>query len=61
MKVAFKAMIKAINNKSLVSGDKATRITLEFDSTLHTQTLNDLNMLHFADKNIMVVLMDDKE
>ena len=61
MKVAFEAMIKAINNKSLVSGDKTTRITLEFDSTLHTQTLNDLNMLHFADKDIMVVLMDNKE
>ncbi|GAG36383.1 unnamed protein product [marine sediment metagenome] len=61
MKVAFEAMIKEINNKSLVCGEKATRITLEFDSSKHTQILNDLNTLHVADKPAMVVIMDKGE
>ena len=58
MKVAFEAMIKDINNKSLVSGDKATWVRLEFESSKKTEVLNDLNKLHQADKNIMVVIMD---
>jgi len=61
MKVAFEAMIKEIKNKSLVSGDKATRITLEFDSNEKTDVLNNLNELHRADGYIMVVLMDRNE
>jgi len=61
MKVAFEAMIKAINNKSLVSGDKATRVILEFDSNKKLDVLNSLNELHQADKDIMVVIMDKKE
>ena len=61
MKVAFKAMIKAINNKSLVSGDKATRVILEFDSNKKLDVLNSLNELHQADKNITVVIMDKEE
>ena len=61
MRVAFEAMIKAINNKSLVSGDKATRVTLEFDSTKELLTLNSLNALHQADSNVMVVIMDKEE
>lgn len=61
MKVAFKAMIKAINSKSLVSGDKATRLTIEFDSGSETKTLNALNALHVADRQIMVVIMDEKD
>ena len=60
MKVAFEAMIKDINNKSLVSGDKATRVVLEFDSSKKTEVLNDLNKLHQADTNVMVVIMDKK-
>ena len=61
MKVAFKAMIKVINNKSLVSGDKATRIILEFDSDKKLDVLNSLNELHQADKNVTVVIMDKEE
>ena len=61
MKVAFEAMIKDINNKSLVSGDKATRVVLEFDSSKKTEVLNDLNKLHQADTNVMVVIMDKEE
>ena len=58
MRVAFEAMIKDINNKSLVSGDKATRVILDFDSSKKTEVLNDLNKLHQADTNVMVVIMD---
>ena len=61
MKIAFEAMIKAINNKSLVSGDKATRVILEFDSNKKLNVLNSLNELHDAAKDIMVVIMDKKE
>ena len=61
MKVAFEAMIKAINNKSLVSGDKATRVILEFDSNKKLDVLNSLNELHDAAKDIMVVIMDKEE
>ena len=58
MRVAFKAMIKVINNKSLVSGDKATRVILEFDSNKKLDILNSLNELHQADKDVTVVIMD---
>ena len=61
MRVAFEAMIKAINNKSLVSGDKATRVILEFDSNKKLDVLNSLNELHQADENVTVVIMDKKE
>ncbi|MCK4648688.1 hypothetical protein KAT51_04105 [bacterium] len=61
MKVAFKALIKDINSKSLVSGDKATWVKLEFESSKKTEILNSLNKLHQADKTVMVVIMDEKE
>jgi len=60
MKVIFEAMIKEIKNKSLVSGDKATRIVLEFDSNEKLDVLNSLNELHSADKFITVVIMDNE-
>lgn len=53
-------MIKKIENKSLVSGDKATRITLEFESTDKTEALNILNKLHRADRTVMVVITEIK-
>jgi len=58
MKIAFEAQIKEIKNKSLVSGDKATRIILEFDSDEKLEVLNSLNELHRADANVCVVIMD---
>lgn len=61
MKVAFEAMIKEIKNKSLVSGDKATRIVLEFDSNEKLDILNNLNELHKPDDLVTVVIMDKKE
>lgn len=58
MKVAFEAIIKEIKNKSLVSGDKATRVVLEFDSNNALDILNSLNELHRADSLVAVVIMD---
>lgn len=58
MKVAFEAVIKEIKNKSLVSGDKATRVVLEFDSNDALDVLNSLNELHRADRLVAVVIMD---
>jgi len=58
MKVTFEALIKEIKNKSLVSGDKATRIVLEFDSDHKLEVLNSLNELHSADRFINVTITD---
>jgi hypothetical protein len=55
-KVGFEALIKEINSKSLVSGDKATRVVLEFDSSKALETLNALNELHVADKTVAVAI-----
>ncbi len=54
-------MIKSIQNKSLVSGDKATRIVLEFDSSDKTQILNILNELHRADRTVAVAIAEIEE
>jgi len=61
MKVAFEALIKEVNHKSLVSGDKATWVKLEFESAKQIKILNALNKLHQADKTVMVVIMDEKK
>ncbi len=58
MEIAIEAMIKQITNKSLVSGDKATNVLIQFDSSKKVDELNALNELHYADKNIMIVFMD---
>lgn len=50
MKVNFKAQIKTINSKSLVSGDFSTRILLEQDN-LPPEILNILNTLLNTDIN----------
>jgi len=60
-KVAFEALIKSIQNKSLVSGDKATRIVLEFDSSDKTEVLNILNELHRADRTVAVGIASIEE
>lgn len=58
MKIAFEALIKKVSHKSLVSGDKSTEVTLQFDSTDKTKILNSLNELQVADDQIMAVIMD---
>lgn len=54
----FQALIKSIQNKSLVSGDKATRLTLEFDSSDKTELLNTLNHLHLADNYVNIEIKE---
>ena len=61
MKVAFQALIKSITTKSLVSGDKATRLLLEFDSNHMNEILNDLNVLQRGDRSVAVVIYDGDE
>ena len=57
MKVAFKALVKQVKIKSLVSGDKEAEMILRFLPT--DDMLDKINKLHKADDNIMVVLMDE--
>jgi hypothetical protein len=59
MKVAFRALVKQVNIKSLVSGDKEVRLILQFSPT--DDILNKINKLHKADDDIFVVLMDEEE
>jgi len=60
MKIAFEALIKKVSHKSLVSGDKSTEVTLQFDSSDKTKILNSLNKLQVADDSVMVVIMEGK-
>ncbi|MFA5153142.1 MAG: hypothetical protein WC554_11325 [Clostridia bacterium] len=50
--VAFNALIKELNIKSLVSGDKAARLILEFIPT--DDILDAINRLHRADHPVSV-------
>ena len=59
-RVAFSALIKSVHHKSLVSGDKETWVTLAFDSTKKTKTLNALNDLHRPDAFISVEIVEEK-
>jgi len=61
MKIAFEALIKKVSHKSLVSGDKSTEVTLQFDSSNKTKILNSLNKLQVADDFVMVVIMEGKD
>lgn len=62
MKIAFKALIKQVNNKSLVSGDKESWITLKLqDENVKDDILNPINSLQDPQKEVMVVMMDEKE
>ena len=58
MKVAIKALIKQVTVKSLVSGDKEARLTLDF--LPKDEDINILNQLHKPDDTVMVVIMDKK-
>ena len=60
IKIAFKALIKNVNNKSLVSGDKETWITLRLqDENVKKEILNPLNELQDPTREVMVVIMKD--
>ncbi len=57
-KIGFEALIKDIHSRSLVSGDKATRVVLEFESSKKTDVLDALNALHRADKTVAVAIAE---
>jgi len=61
MKIAFEALVKKVSHKSLVSGDKSTEVTLQFNSSDKTKILDALNKLHRPDCLVMAVIMDGKE
>ena len=62
MKIAFKALIRSVNNKSLVSGDKETWITLRLQGdNVKDEILNPLNSLHDPQEEVMIVMMDKVE
>lgn len=60
MKVAFEAQVITNNIKSLRSGDKEARITLEYRAE-DDEVVTAINKLHRADGTVMVVLMDGQE
>ena len=61
IKVSFDALIWEIKTKSLRSGDKATRIVLEFDSNEMTEVLNKLNELQRADEVVSIGIAGKKK
>jgi len=62
MRIAFEALIKQINIKSLVTGDKEAWMTLRLqDKSVKDEILNSLNTLQRGDRQVMVVIMDKKE
>lgn len=59
MRIAFKALIKQLNIKSLVCGEKEARLTLDFKPT--DEIIDSLNKLQKPDEMIMAVIMDEDE
>jgi len=61
VKIAFRALIKNVNNKSLISGDKETWVTLRLqDENVKDEILNALNFLQDPTAERMIVIMDGK-
>jgi len=59
-KFGFEALIQQVTIKSLRTGDKSVRITLEVDSP-DNDLLDNINRLHKADKLVAVALAEKKE
>ena len=57
MKVGFEALIQQVAIKSLRTGDKSARITLEIDSP-SDDLLDSINRLHRADKLVGVAIAE---
>ena len=61
VKIAFRALIKNVNNKSLISGDKETWVTLKLlGENVKVEILNALNELQDPQEERMIVIMDGK-
>ena len=62
MKIAFKALIKQVSIKSLVSGDKQVEVKLQLQGdNVSDEILNSINSLQDPTEERMVVIMDEKE
>jgi len=59
MKVAFKGLIKQVNIKSLVCGEKEARLTIDFKPS--DNTLSELNKLHKPDAEVYVVVVEKEK
>lgn len=59
-RIAFEALIQEVHIKSLRSGDKGARITLELDNP-SDDLLSKLNELHKADRFVAVAIAEIKE
>jgi len=58
-KIAFEALIKELNIKSLVSGDKQARVLLEISSP-SDEVIDAINRLQRADRFVAVALAEIK-
>lgn len=62
MIIAFKALIKQITIKSLVSGDKEAELRLRLqDENVDDSTLNALNALQRADKQAYITVSNEND
>lgn len=59
MKVAFKGLIKNLNIKSLVCGEKEARLMIDFKPT--DDVLSELNKLHKPDEEVYIVVVEKEE
>ncbi|KKL64164.1 hypothetical protein LCGC14_2167740 [marine sediment metagenome] len=60
MKIAFKALIKQVSIKSLVSGDKVAEVKLQLQGdNVSDDILNTINSLQDPTEAAMVVIMDE--
>jgi hypothetical protein len=59
-KATFMGLIKSVAVKSLVSGDKSMRITIDVDNP-DQATIAAVNQVHLADKAIAVALAELKD
>ena len=57
MQVGFEALVQQVAIKSLRTGDKSARITLEIDSP-SDELLDSINRLHRADKLVGVAMAE---
>ena len=62
VKIAFKALIKQVSIKSLVSGDKTAEVKLNLQGdNVSDEILNTINSLQSPTDEVTVVIMDKVE
>jgi len=62
MKIAFKALIKQVSIKSLVSGDKTVEVKLNLQGeNVSDEIINTINSLQNPQDEVTVVIMNETE